>query len=292
MERDSATYDHPGCPKPFGVNRNHKDIAKYSTGDEHALKPAVNFLARVALDAIALRKLRSHPTIAPPPPPAPVDDEGHAVEDTFSTLADYDTVFLIDDSPSMQGQKWELVQTILEYSTVVATRYDTDGIDIHFMNNVNANQDNVKDPQVAVNIHRDIELKGSTPTRDRLSRHLGGYLQRFRANQSNDTFKYYNLIVLTDGEPNPEYEDPMEISDQEDAKKYKAAFRLIRKGIFEIAKKLDELEAEPGQVGIQFCQIGNDRDATAFFGFVDNQLKGRHRLGRDVRNYKLMRLSC
>ena len=292
MGEESAIYDYPGCPEPFGVNRNHKDIANYSTGDDHVLKPAVNFLAHYASKAMALRDVRSHPTIAPPPPPAPVDDEGHAVEDSFSILTDYDTVFLIDDSPSMQGQKWELVQKILDYSTVVATRYDSDGIDIHFMNNVNSNQDNVRDPEVAVNIHRDIELKGSTPTRDRLSRHLGGYLQRFKANTNHETFKYYNLIVLTDGEPNPEYEDPMDISDQEDAKKYKAAFRLIRKRIVEIAKKLDELEAEPGQIGIQFCQLGNDRDATAFFEFIDNQLKGRHRLGRDVRYHKLTRLSC
>ena len=284
MEQESATYDYPGCPKPFGVNRNHTDIAKYSTGDDHALKPAVNFLARVASDAM---KVRSHPTIPPPPRPAPVDDEGQPVEDEFSTLADYDTVFLVDDSPSMQGRKWELVHKILDYSIDVAIRYDTDGVDIHFMNNPNANQDDVKDPQVAAKIHRDIELKGSTPLRDRLSRHLKEYLRKFMDNETN---KSYNLIVLTDGEPNPEYEDPADISDQEDARKYKAAFRLIRKTIVKIAKKLDELDAEPGQIGIQFCQVGNDRDATAFFEFVDDQLKGKHRLGRDVRNHKLIRL--
>ena len=283
MEQESATYDYPGCPKPFGVNRNHTDIAKYSTGDDHVLKPAVNFLARSASDAIALRNVRSHPTIAPPPRPAPVDDEGYPVEDKLSTLADYDTVFLVDDSPSMQGRKWELVHKILDYSIDVATRYDTDGIDIHFMNNPNANQDDVKDPQVAAKIHRDIELKGSTPLRDRLSRHLKEYLRKFMDNETN---KSYNLIVLTDGEPNPEYEDPADISDQEDAKKYKVAFRLIRKRIVTIAKKLDELDAEPGQIGIQFCQVGNDRDATAFFEFVDDQLKGKHRLGRDVRDHK------
>ena len=233
--------------------------------------------------------MRSHPTIALPPQPAIIDDEGHAVEDPFSTLADYDTVFLIDDSSSMQGQNWDLVHKILDYSIAEATRYDTDGVDIHFLNNQDANQDDVKDPRVAAKIHRDIELKGSTPIRDRLSRHLAGYLRKFK---DNETSKSYNLIVLTDGEPNPEYEDPEDISDQEDAKRYKAAFRLIRKRIVAIAKKLDDLDAEPGQIGIQFCQVGNDRDATAFFKFVDDQLKGRHRLGRDVRNRKLTRLSC
>lgn len=246
MEEDSATYDYPGCPNAFGVNPNHKDMVKFSDEDDHALKPAIHFLACIASEAIALRNARSRPAIAPPTPPAPVNGEGLAVEDAFNILADYDTVFLIDDSPSMQGQKWELVQKILDYSIVVATRHDPNGIDIHFMNNIDANKDNVEDPDVAAKTHRGTELKGNTPTRDRLSRHLKGYLQRFKATEYSENFRYYNLIVLTDGQPNPEYEDPMDISDQEDARKYKAAFRLIRRKIVEVAKKLDEVEAEPG----------------------------------------------
>lgn len=257
-------------------------MAKFSNDDDHALKPAIYFLATIASDAIELRNACSRPKNAPPPPPGPVNGEGHAVEDRLSILEDYDTVFLIDDSPSMQGRKWELVQEILNYSTVMATRYDKDGIDIHFMNNTTANQDNVKDPDVAAKIHRGIELKGSTPTLARLARHLNGYLQKFQAADFSADFKCYNLIVLTDGEPNSEYEDEIDISDQEDAKKNKAAFRLIRKKIVKVARKLDEKEVEPRQVGIQFCQIGNDRDATAFFEYLDDQLKGRHNLGRDV----------
>ena len=45
-----------------------------------------------------------------------MDDEGHALEGPFSTRADYDTVFLFHDLASMQGQKWDLVQDILDYS--------------------------------------------------------------------------------------------------------------------------------------------------------------------------------
>lgn len=257
-------------------------MAKFSNGDDHALKPAIHFLATFASKAIDLWNAHSRSTIAPPRPPAPVDGEGQVVEDRFSILEDYDTVFLIDDSPSMRGEKWELVQKILNYSTAMATGYDTDGIDVHFMNNTRANQDNVKDPDTVIKIHRDIELRGSTPTRDRLSRHLRGYLQKFKAAGFAADFKCYNLVVLTDGEPNPEYEDESDISDQEDAKKNKAAFRLIRKRIVEVAKKLDEVEAEPGQIGIQFCQIGNDHEATEFFEYLDDRLKGKHKLGRDV----------
>lgn len=253
-------------------------MAKFSNNEDHGLKPAIHFLATTASNAIALAKARSRPTIVPPPPP------GLAVEDRFSILEDYDTVFLVDDSPSMRGEKWELVQKILNYSTVVATRYDTNGIDVHFMNNTKANQDDVKDAAIVVKIHQGIELRGSTPTKDRLSRHLRGYLQKFKAVDFSAEFKGYNLIVLTDGEPNSEFENEDDISDLEDAKKSKAAFRLIRKRIVEVAKKLDEEEAEEGQIGIQFCQIGNDRDATEFFEYLDDRLKGRHKLHRDVSN--------
>ena len=295
MGKESAIYDYQGRPDPFGVNRNHKDMAKFSNDDDHALKPAIHFLATIASNAMKLEDPRSRLPIAPPPHPAPVDDGGRAKEDRFSILRDYDTVFLVDDSPSMGGKKWELVQKILNYSTVMATRYDDSGIDVHFMNNTKASQDNIRDPDIAAKIHHGIELKGSTPTRDRLSRHLREYLQKFKASNLSTDFKYYNLIVLTDGEPNQEFENESDISDKEDAKKNRAAFRLIRKKLVEVAKKLDEQDAEPGQIGIQFCQIGNDDDVTDFFEYLDNRLKGKHNLNRDVSNpqiHKTLLLTC
>ena len=259
-------------------------MAKFLNDDDHALKPAVHFLAIFAANAIEREKARYRPTITPPPPPAPVDNEGHAVEDRFSVLEDYDTVFLIDDSPSMRGEKWELVQKILDYSIVMATRYDPDGVDIHFMNNTKANQDHIKDSKFATTLHHGIELRGNTPTLDRLSRHLRSYYQRFKAADFSPEFKGYNLIVLTDGEPNPEDDDESDMSDQDDARNHKPAFKLIRKRIVDMAKKLDDVDAERKQVGIQFCQIGNDTDATEFFEYLDNRIKGKHNLHRDVSN--------
>ena len=260
-------------------------MAKFLTDDDSALGPAIHFLADVARNAISLRKARDQ-AVAPPLPPGPGGGTDLIAEDRFSILESYDTVFLIDDSPSMRGEKWELVQKILDCSTVVATRYDTDGIDIHFLNNTKVDQDNVRTPEIAVQIHHDVELRGSTPLLDKLSRHLKGYMKKYKDSGWSLDFKRYNLIVLTDGEPNEEYEDDIDISDHEDAKKNKPAFRLIRKKIVQIARKLDdkEVDAELGQVGIQFCQIGNNEDATVFFQFLDDRLKGKHNLGRDVGN--------
>lgn len=253
-------------------------MARFSNDDAHALEPAIHFLAQVARNA-----LTTTPKMPSPPEPDPTN-----AEDKYSVLSRFDTVFLVDDSPSMNGQRWELVNKILDYSTAVATSYDPDGIDVHFFNNTTANQDNVRDRAVAVHIHRNIFLKGNTPIRDQLSRHLNNYLRKYRKRSEDDiNFKGYNLIVLTDGEPNPEREDLEDISDQEDARVTKPAYRMIRKLIVDVAHALDMEGAERSQIGIQFCQIGNDAEAHAFFKYLDDRLKGKWRLKRDVSKVKI-----
>ena len=75
-------------------------------------------------------------------------------------------------------------------------------------------------------------------------------------------------------------------------KRNKAAFRLIRKEIVDVAKKLDAQNAMPKQIGIQFCQIGNNEEATAFFRFLDDRLKGKYKLSRDVSSPILVKTPC
>lgn len=278
VDKDSAVIEYPGSPRAFGVDRNHKEMAKFSDADTHALEPAINFLSQFARDALNARHARHH-RISQLPAPA-VDDSGFG-EDKFNILESYDTVFLVDDSPSMAGERWELVKIILDYATAVATTYDRDGIDIHFFNNRTANRDKIKDREVAAEIHKNIVLRGNTPIRDQLSRHLNDYLRKFlKADELN--FNRYNLIILTDGEPDPEWEDADDVSDREDAKIHSAAYRLIRKTIVSIARKLNDAGAERNQVGIQFCQIGNDEGAQRFFKYLDNQIKSIFKLDRDV----------
>ena len=274
---------YPGSPRPFGINRNHKEMARFPGDEAHALEPAIDFLAQFARNAVNARQ-HSH---LPVPRPAPyVTNRSNLeenLEDKYSTLESYDTVFLVDDSPSMAGERWDLVKKILDYSTAVATDYDPDGIDVHFLNNKTANRNNIKDRAIAVEVHQNIVLRGTTPILDQLSRHLNSYVQMFKNRRAEEiNFKGYNLIVLTDGEPNPEYEDPDEISDPEDARKYSAAYRRIRKTIVGVARALDKAEAERTQVGIQFCQIGNDDGAHKFFKYLDDQLKSKYQLDRDV----------
>lgn len=288
MNKESAVIDYPGAPRAIGIDRNHREMARFSNSDAHALEPAMEFLAQFARDAIVDRQRRQFVTPLQPPPSA----SGYREEDKYSSLANFDTVFLVDDSPSMLGDRWNLVGNILEYATVVATNYDPDGIDIHFLNNTTAGEDNIKDPSVASEVHRKVALRGNTPIREQLSKHLRSYLAKYKKRNENDmNFKGYNLVVLTDGEPNEDYEPPSTISDPEDAKVTKPAFRRIRKMLVEIARKLDEEDAEEDQVGIQFCNVGNDPGAHEFFHYLDDRLRGKWKLDRDVRSSSSARMS-
>lgn len=278
MSRESATFEYHEKPQPFGIDKDHKEMVKFLNDNEPAVNAAILFLTDLAKKAIGIQELRKR--IPSTLQPRRNTSNGGTGEDRLSILRKFDTVFLIDDSPSMAGPKWEMVQTILDYCTPVAARYDTDGIDIHFFNNTHLNQEKVKSPEIAVQIHHDVSLDGSTPLLDQVSVHLKQYFQGYRKSGFAANYKRYNLIILTDGEPDDEYDEDGDPKDP-----VKPAFRLIRKKIVDYARKLDDddVEAEPNQVGIQFCQIGDDQDAEAFFQYLDDRLKGKEKLGRDVR---------
>jgi gentisate 1,2-dioxygenase len=64
---------------------------------------------------------------------AQANDPGPA--DPLRRLVDYDVVFVVDDSSSMvKHSRWEEAGKVLETLAGTAMKYDTDGIDIHFLN--------------------------------------------------------------------------------------------------------------------------------------------------------------
>ena len=151
VEKESAIFDYPDKPEPFGIDKDHREMVKFLTDNDQGMRPMVLFLTELAKRAINLQDIRNR--IAPLRlSPQAGDTLGALQEDRLSILRNYDIVFLVDDSPSMAGQKWELVKTILDTCTPIATRYDRNGIDIHFLNNTQLNQDDVRKPDVAVQV--------------------------------------------------------------------------------------------------------------------------------------------
>ncbi|KAF8138994.1 hypothetical protein EV363DRAFT_1394400 [Boletus edulis] len=157
-------------------------------------------------------------------------------ENALDTLRTYDTVVIMDDSGSMQiDGRWEQI----------AATYDRDGIDIHFLNHPTCGM-NIKDPKD----------EGPTPIANKLDLLVGDYVNKLeragRRKQRGDELalrqiKPVNFIVITDGVPTDE---PMD-------------------SIVSLARRLDH-----EHVGIQFVQIGNDKEATEFLKQLDDDLSG------------------
>lgn len=67
-------------------------------------------------------------TADPPENAPPVSDRPYAF------LADFDTIFVVDDSLSMQGRRWKEAEKAIATITPVCTQHDPDGIDLYFLN--------------------------------------------------------------------------------------------------------------------------------------------------------------
>lgn len=191
-------------------------------------------------------------------------------EDPYAFLSSFDTVFVIDDSGSMVGRHWREVREILQSITPICVEHDADGIDIYFLNHRSTQS---ASPQLGkprggyrninnldrVNALFDcVRPTAATPLGATLQMILKPYTKMYaeksaRAEahgESEVAVKPMNVIVITDGEAS----DPVE------------------EVIATHAKKLDMADAPPYQVGIQFFQVGNIREAREFLRGLDDDL--------------------
>ncbi|KAI5776996.1 hypothetical protein EDC01DRAFT_434666 [Geopyxis carbonaria] len=168
--------------------------------------------------------------------------------DPFEKLSKFDTVFVIDDSGSMDtDQRWQEVSDALSVIVPMCTKYDTNGVDIYFMNNHRANASGIKSDSEVYRLFSSVKPGGSTPTGATLERILEPYVKKFK---SNPRIKPLNIICFTDGWPT-------------DATRLKTA-------ILKCAKALDKYDANERQVGVQFFQVGSDEEATDALEMLDN----------------------
>lgn len=201
---------------------------------------------------------------------------GSVPNDTqYSFLSAFDTIFLVDDSSSMRGKRWREAENAIAAIAPICTHYDSDGIDIYFLNHRNhpssifggesasrtANSGgylNVTDAAGVREIFKSVQPSGATPVGTRLHNILSPYLRELAklTNQGQESeLKPLNIIVITDGV----------FTDDAEAV------------IVNAARKLDHpnVQAAPWQVGIQFFQVGDDRDAREFLEALDDGLVRR-----------------
>lgn len=191
---------------------------------------------------------------APPSYTAPAVSVAPGTDNPYAFLAEFDTIFLIDDSGSMSGAKWRETADALKAITPICTKQDTDGIDIYFLNTRDSpDYQNITSARKVQQIFDSVHPGGGTPTGQRLNAILKPYLKKLEARGAGrieGSEKPLNIIVITDGEA---HDDPESV-------------------IFQAAKKLDKLDAPMWQVGIQFFQVGNDPEATKALNDLDDGL--------------------
>lgn len=193
-------------------------------------------------------------------------EEGEVIrdieDDDYSSLADFDTVFLIDDSGSMAGRSWRETAEALKTITPICTKFDADGIDIYFLNARDSFQyKNVASPATVEAIFNSVQPRGGTPTGMRLHSILKPYLREVEM-KGEDLVKPLNIIVITDGQATDDVESV----------------------ILAAARKLDRLDACAWQVGIQFFQVGNDKAAEKMLKELDDNLTHKDGKNKDLRD--------
>lgn len=188
-------------------------------------------------------------------------------ENPLEQLMKYDTQFLVDDSRSMGGERWNEARDALMGLAKVALQYDEDGIEIFFLNAVDAGR-TVRSEEDVRRLFDSVRPTPGTPTGARLEQIVSRYITRIEAakaksggaDPSESGIKPLNLIVITDGEPS---DDPASV--------IIAAARRLDAGLFPLA-----------QVGIQFIQVGDDQRASRALRELDRHLSGLN--GVRVRN--------
>jgi len=171
-------------------------------------------------------------------------------------LRKYDTVLIVDDSGSMAGALWNEAMEALSGIASLAGSYDTDGVDIYFLNSPTVGQ-NLQNATSVNRLFKSVRPQGITPTGAKLEELLLDYLLRLEqtlVEPTAPTVKPVNFIVITDGAPT---DDPESV-------------------IMTAARRLDKNNFPLSQVGIQFVQIGTDPEATEALRELDDDLSAKH----------------
>ncbi|KAK0540542.1 hypothetical protein OC835_000628 [Tilletia horrida] len=213
-----------------------------------------------------------------------------AEEDPLTLLKSFDSIFIVDDSSSMNvnelpgggigPSRWEEARDALSGVVELARHYDEDGVDIFFLNS-DASLQGTKDPAAVRALFDSVYPEGPTPTGERLEmlmleywEKLDSYADRKRKGTlaaGEGPPKKVNYIVITDGRPTDE---PADV-------------------IVACARRLDEGRWPLSQIGIQFLQVGNDAEATRALVELDDELSKVHKIRDmvDTTSYAGMKLS-
>lgn len=172
-------------------------------------------------------------------------------------LTKYDTVFVVDDSTSMNSRmasgrtRWEEACEALADFASLATHYDTDGIDIHFFNSTKMSV-GLRTKASIEALFSELAPKGGTYIGRKIQQLSEPYLGMLASAASSSSCpwpKPRSYIIITDGKARDE--------------------AVLRAFLKDTAASLRQMGCPPGQLGYQFVQIGNNMGASKFLDELD-----------------------
>ncbi|PWN37003.1 uncharacterized protein FA14DRAFT_117938 [Meira miltonrushii] len=187
-------------------------------------------------------------------------------ENQLEFLRAYDTIFIVDDSSSMNvnerpdgsigKSRWEEARDALAGMVELAAKYDDDGVELHFLNSEKCLL-NCHDPRQVKQLFDSIIPEGLTPTGTKLEMLLLQYMddiETHKQTKAGTPPKKRNYVIITDGTPT---DDPESV-------------------IVAIASRLDRGNFPLTQIGVQFVQVGDDADAREALEELDDALQAQH----------------
>ena len=133
-------------------------------------------------------------------------------DSSYAFLAQFDMIFLINDSDSMAERSWHKTSAVLAVITLICTQHDTDEIDIYFLNHCSALEMKferaykklTRSAQIT-EIFSNVTSRNETFTETQLNHILKSYLEQVELMTKNNTtansdliVKSLNIIVITD----------------------------------------------------------------------------------------------
>lgn len=167
-------------------------------------------------------------------------------DESCAYLTRFETVVLVDDSNFMSGPPWQLASDLLAKMTKVVTRFDPNGLEIHFCNQADRDLKIATTAELIQKLVANVGPAGaSSPIATLLESELCNYFKRYRSELSG-----LNLLVLTNGVPDNE--------------------GRILEVISQTSKELEILRAGRGKICIQFIQIGPNKALQTFLERLDD----------------------
>ncbi|KAH0580698.1 hypothetical protein J132_02387 [Termitomyces sp. J132] len=185
--------------------------------------------------------------------PAPVASHLSAtstlkLEDAFSLLSRFDIRFLLDDSTSMAGKRFQEATKVLRGFAGAVAKYNEHGIKIQFFNS--SKTLTINDSQGMAHCLESFSLTPKSPLGTKLGNLLDNYMEHLKVEGAK--LKPMILVIITDGVPTDGVQ--------------------TEEAVMRAAKDLNRCNTQPKQIVLQFVQTGKEQRAIDYLQRLDDTL--------------------